>query len=188
MLRSREHPPSNLRRTAEATYIGNDDIEVGVLASAVLRLPSLLCAAFCSSSRGGGIVDNKKAETKASAEHLVAPTGFEPATFALRGRRPKPLDDGAIKRIYQNGWGGRSRTLTYGTRNRCPAIRRHPSGKSSAPFPSIYFGGPGARRYITHLPLFRQHFLATFLKIFPRSGAVTRISPGQALNLQLLPQ
>ena len=27
---------------------------------------------------------------------LVAPTGFEPATFALRGRRPKPLDDGAI--------------------------------------------------------------------------------------------
>ena len=27
---------------------------------------------------------------------LVAPTGFEPATSALRGRRPKPLDDGAI--------------------------------------------------------------------------------------------
>ena len=27
---------------------------------------------------------------------LVAPTGFEPATFALRGRRPKPLDDGAM--------------------------------------------------------------------------------------------
>ena len=26
---------------------------------------------------------------------LVAPTGFEPATSALRGRRPKPLDDGA---------------------------------------------------------------------------------------------
>ena len=47
---------------------------------------------------GGGIVDNKKAEAKASAEHLVAPTGFEPATFALRGRRPKPLDDGAIKK------------------------------------------------------------------------------------------
>ena len=48
--------------------------------------------------QGGGIVDNKKAEAKASAEHLVAPTGFEPATFALRGRRPKPLDDGAIKK------------------------------------------------------------------------------------------
>ena len=30
---------------------------------------------------------------------LVAPTGFEPATFALRGRRPKPLDDGAIKKV-----------------------------------------------------------------------------------------
>ncbi len=27
---------------------------------------------------------------------MVAPTGFEPATSALRGRRPKPLDDGAI--------------------------------------------------------------------------------------------
>ena len=27
---------------------------------------------------------------------LVAPTGFEPATSALRGRRPKPLDDGAM--------------------------------------------------------------------------------------------
>ena len=28
-------------------------------------------------------------------DYLVAPTGFEPATSALRGRRPKPLDDGA---------------------------------------------------------------------------------------------
>ncbi len=28
-------------------------------------------------------------------EKMVAPTGFEPATSALRGRRPKPLDDGA---------------------------------------------------------------------------------------------
>lgn len=26
-----------------------------------------------------------------------------------------------------SGWGGRSRTLTYGTRNRCPTIRRHPN-------------------------------------------------------------
>ena len=28
---------------------------------------------------------------------LVAPTGFEPAISALRGRRPKPLDDEAIR-------------------------------------------------------------------------------------------
>ena len=188
MLRSREHPPSKLRRTTEATYIGNADIGIGVLASAILRLRSLLCAAFCSSSKGGGIADNKKAEAKASAVPVVAPTGFEPATFALRGRRPKPLDDGAIKRIYQNGWGGRSRTLTYGTRNRCPAIRRHPSGKSSAPFPSIYVGGPSARRYITNLPLFRQHFLATFLKNFSQSRCAMRIPPGQVPNLQLLRQ
>ena len=27
---------------------------------------------------------------------MVAPKGFEPSTSALRGRRPKPLDDGAI--------------------------------------------------------------------------------------------
>ncbi len=98
MLRSREHPPSKLRRTTEVTYIGNADIGIGVLASAILRLRSLLCAAFCSSSKGGGIADNKKAEAKASAVPVVAPTGFEPATFALRGRRPKPLDDGAIKK------------------------------------------------------------------------------------------
>ena len=30
---------------------------------------------------------------------MVAPTGFEPATSDLRGRRPKPLDDGAIKAL-----------------------------------------------------------------------------------------
>ena len=52
MLRSREHPSSNLRRTAEAAYIGNDDIEIGVLASTVLRLRSLLRTVLCSSSRG----------------------------------------------------------------------------------------------------------------------------------------
>ena len=97
MLRSREHPPSKLRRSTEASYIGIAYIGIGVLASAVLRLRSLLCAAFYNSSRAVP-VDNKKAEAKASAVHLVAPTGFEPATFALRGRRPKPLDDGAIKK------------------------------------------------------------------------------------------
>ncbi len=37
---------------------------------------------------------------------LVAPTGFEPATSALRGRRPKPLDDGAISASCEKwlGW------------------------------------------------------------------------------------
>ena len=40
----------------------------------------------------------KKAERHArpSVFQLVAPTGFEPAISALRGRRPKPLDDGAM--------------------------------------------------------------------------------------------
>lgn len=31
----------------------------------------------------------------------IAPTGFEPVIFALRGRRPRPrLDDGAVTLIY----------------------------------------------------------------------------------------
>ena len=30
-----------------------------------------------------------------SKSYLVTPAGFEPAVFALRRRRPKPLDDGA---------------------------------------------------------------------------------------------
>ena len=40
----------------------------------------------------------KKAERDARPFlfQLVAPTGFEPAISALRGRRPKPLDDGAM--------------------------------------------------------------------------------------------
>lgn len=64
MLRSREHPPSNLRRTAEAAYIGNDDIEIGVLASTVLRLRSLLRTVLCSSSRGAVSLIIKKPRQK----------------------------------------------------------------------------------------------------------------------------
>ena len=37
---------------------------------------------------------------------LVAPTGFEPATSALRGRRPKPLDDGATYVLRCRKWLG----------------------------------------------------------------------------------
>ena len=77
--------------------------------------------------------------------NVVASTGFEPAISALRGRRPKPLDDEAIcKRL--NGWGGRSRTLTYGTRNRCPTIRRHPNDRAINGVPIT----KGADRYITY--------------------------------------
>ncbi len=44
---------------------------------------------------------------------LVAPTGFEPATSALRGRRPKPLDDGATVRsqVYTKGTLAKPRSL-----------------------------------------------------------------------------
>ncbi len=45
---------------------------------------SFLCPAF-----------RKTEKRAADLGFLVAPTGFEPATSALRGRRPKPLDDGA---------------------------------------------------------------------------------------------
>ena len=90
--------------------------------------------------------------------NVVASTGFEPAISALRGRRPKPLDDEAIcKRL--NGWGGRSRTLTYGTRNRCPTIRRHPNDRSINGVPIT----KGADRYITYRTDDRQ---ASFSKNF----------------------
>ena len=39
--------------------------------------------------------EKRPAAQLADLGFLVAPTGFEPATSALRGRRPKPLDDGA---------------------------------------------------------------------------------------------
>ena len=74
---------------------------LNVVSSMVSRHGSLVCESCCAmhlhNPSRAVLVDNKKAEAKASAVHLVAPTGFEPATFALRGRRPKPLDDGAIK-------------------------------------------------------------------------------------------
>ena len=41
------------------------------------------------------LAGRKKSRPRAARKFLVAPTGFEPATSALRGRRPKPLDDGA---------------------------------------------------------------------------------------------
>lgn len=58
-----------------------------------------------------------------------------------------------------SGWGGRSRTLTYGTRNRCPTIRRHPNNYAidNAPF------SLGASSYISGLLAFRQDY---FLKKF----------------------
>ena len=75
---------------------------LNVVSSMVLRHGSLVCESCCAmhlhNPSRAVFADNKKAEAKASAVHLVAPTGFEPATFALRGRRPKPLDDGAIKK------------------------------------------------------------------------------------------
>ena len=86
--------------------------------------------------REGGIAtDDKYARKRKQARAnialtcglLAARTGFEPVISALRGRRPKPLDERAI--ICAIGWGGRSRTLTDGTRIRCPTIRRHPSIK-----------------------------------------------------------
>ena len=44
--------------------------------------------------------------TRQPRESLVAPTGFEPATSALRGRRPKPLDDGAMQLPAAKKWLG----------------------------------------------------------------------------------
>lgn len=53
-----------------------------------------------------------------------------------------------------SGWGGRSRTLTYGTRNRCPTIRRHPNNYAieNAPF------SLGASSHISVLLAIRQDY------------------------------
>ena len=53
---------------------------------------------YCSWDYPGAIFLYKgiKKARKEQAEILVASTGFEPAISALRGRRPKPLDDGAM--------------------------------------------------------------------------------------------
>ena len=45
----------------------------------------------------------KSLQPKLQAEHLVASIGFEPTISALRGRRPKPLDDEAMS-AYWLGW------------------------------------------------------------------------------------
>ena len=59
---------------------------------------------------------------------LVARTRFELVISALRGRRPKPLDERAIQLLAGRGWDGGNRTPTDGTRIRCPTVRRHPKG------------------------------------------------------------
>ena len=59
---------------------------------------------------------------------MVARTRFELVISALRGRRPKPLDERAIYASGQIGWDGENRTPTEGTRNLCPTVRRRPKG------------------------------------------------------------
>ena len=51
-----------------------------------------------------------------------------------------------------SGWGGRSRTLTYGTRNRCPTIRRHPNNYAI----NNTLNSLSASRYISVQTPFRQ--------------------------------
>ena len=102
----------------------------------------------------------KQARQSPGLQHsMVAWRGFEPPISALRGRRPKPLDDQA-----KNGWGGRSRTLTYGTRNRCPAIRRHPNITFSPHRPKA----ASASEYVTEASAPRQ---APILGITKNAGS-----------------
>ena len=55
-----------------------------------------------------------------------------------------------------SGWGGRSRTLTYGTRNRCPTIRRHPNNYAIENTPYSF----GASIYISGTSTFRQAYFS----------------------------
>ena len=64
------------------------------------------------------LAGRKKSRPRAAREFLVAPTGFEPATSALRGRRPKPLDDGATWALHEAGRRGASRPGFLGSSDR----------------------------------------------------------------------
>lgn len=57
-----------------------------------------------------------------------------------------------------SGWGGRSRTLTYGTRNRCPTIRRHPNNYAI----NNTLNSLSASRYISVQTSFRQERFEIF--------------------------
>ena len=57
-----------------------------------------------------------------------------------------------------SGWGGRSRTLTYGTRNRCPTIRRHPNNYAI----NNALNSLSASRYISVQTSFRQERFEIF--------------------------
>jgi hypothetical protein len=50
-----------------------------------------------------GLFGAKTAEC--AARRVVAPAGFEPAISALRGLRPRPLDDGATIQLLVGGIG-----------------------------------------------------------------------------------
>ena len=63
--------------------------------------------------------NSKKHPHKASASWCCSPEQIRTAVTALRGRRPRPLDDGAVL-VYERS-GGRTRTLNNGTRTRCVA-------------------------------------------------------------------
>ena len=58
-------------------------------------------------ARERSLADSRPAEQNDSIRHfegLVLPTGFEPAIFAVRGRCPKPLDDGSNRwTVYLKG-------------------------------------------------------------------------------------
>lgn len=58
----------------------------------------------------------------------------------------------------KSGWGGRSRTLTYGTRNRCPTIRRHPNNYAI----NNTLNSLSASRYISVQTSFRQERFEIF--------------------------
>ena len=59
---------------------------------------------------------------------IGSPDGIRIRVSAVRGRCPRPLDDGAVS-LREPGWGRRTRTLASGARTRRPTTRRSPSGK-----------------------------------------------------------
>ena len=60
---------------------------------------------------------------------LGSPDGIRTRVTGLRGRRPRPLDDGAEGGQDRLRSGGRIRTLNDGTRTRSVAITPPPKGR-----------------------------------------------------------
>jgi hypothetical protein len=77
-------------------------------------------------------LENKKGQPEPAnpLEFNGSPKGNRTPVFAVRGRYPRPLDDGTVDKIaarFYSGWGTRIRTSVNGARTHRPAAERSPN-------------------------------------------------------------